>query len=62
MTYVLVIVSGGLIEAVKCFSDSQMAIKSLARYAKTMDITVDEAAVYSAKGMLVNAKQFLDDM
>jgi hypothetical protein len=62
MKCVLIEVSGGIIDEVKFFSDYKEAIDSLCHYARTMDPERQDAGVYSARGMLANAKEFLDDI
>lgn len=61
MKYVLVTVAGGIIEDVIFFDDPVMAVKSLDKYVKTMNVEYHDAAVYGPDGFVVNAKHFLDD-
>ena len=62
MKCVLIAVSGGIIDEVTFFADSKEAIDRLCRYARNMDPERQDAGVYSPKGMLANAKEFLDDI
>ena len=58
--YVLVKVSGGLINEVLFFEDATSTVKMLAEFVKTMNIQDDDAAVFGPKGLVANAKHFLD--
>ena len=61
MKYVLVTVSGGIIEEVLFFEDTLVAIQALFEYVKDMDVERNDAAVYGLDGMIANAKIFMDE-
>ena len=61
MKYVLVTVSGGIIDEVRFYDEQLMAIQQLSAFVKTMDLEDDDAAVYGPGGMIANAKAFLDE-
>ena len=61
MTYVLVTVSGGIVEDVRFFRDAAPALEALSAYVKDMNPESDDAALYGPDGMVANAKCFLDD-
>ena len=61
MKYVLVTLSGGILDEVTFFDKQEMAISSLSEYVKTMDPDDNDAGVFSREGMISNAKTFLDE-
>jgi len=61
MKYVLVTVSGGIIDEVKFYDEQLMAIQQLSAYVKAMNPENHDAAVYGPGGMIANAKAFLDE-
>jgi predicted nucleotidyltransferase len=61
MKYVLVTVSRGIIEQVIFFDDPGAAILALLEYVKTMNVEHNDAALYDFKGLIANAKHFLDE-
>ena len=60
MSYVLVTISGGLIDRVMFYDQAPGAIRALYRYVKTMDPDENDAAVYGPDELIANAKIFLD--
>lgn len=61
MNYVLVTVSGGIIEQVLFYDEEAEAIKALKEYVTTMDIERNDAAVYNPNGLISSAKDYLDE-
>ena len=61
MTHVLITVSGGIIDRVTFFDSELQALKTLANFVKGMDLHDDDAAVFGPKGLVANAKDFLDE-
>jgi hypothetical protein len=61
MKYVLVTVSGGIIDEVKFYDKQLMAIQQLTAYVRAMNLEDHDAAVYGPDGMIANAKAFLDE-
>jgi len=61
MTYVLIWLSGGIIEQVTFFDSKQQAVRTLADFVKGMDLHDDDAAVFGPEGLVANAKNFLDE-
>jgi len=61
MTYVLISLEGGLIDEVTYFDDPTQAIDALAGYVQHMTPDDQDAAIYSSRGMVANAKDFLND-
>ncbi len=61
MTHVLVTVTGGIIERVSFFDNKTLALTVLAHFVKRMNPEEDDAAVFSPRGLVANAKDFLDD-
>jgi hypothetical protein len=61
MKYVLITLSGGIIDHVAFFDNPQMAAKMLSDYVRHMNTERDDAALYSPDGLVANAKDFLDD-
>ena len=61
MKYVLVTVSGGIIDELRFYNEQLMAIQQLSAYVKAMNPEDHDAAVYGPGGMIANAKDFLDE-
>ena len=61
MTHVLVTVSGGIINRVTFFDCRPKALRALASFVKEMDPEEQDAAVFGPKGLVANAKNFLDE-
>ena len=61
MKYILITISGGIIDQVRFFDDGSMAIHALSDYVKSMNLEKEDAAVYDPDGMIANAKGFLDE-
>ena len=61
MNYVLIIVSGGIIDHVIFYDLAIEAVRALFKYVKTMNPEKDDAAVYGKEGLIANAKVFLDE-
>jgi len=60
LKYVLITLSGGIIDHVTFYEDAHKAILNLSEYVKTMDPDENDAAVYGPDGQIANAKLFLD--
>jgi hypothetical protein len=61
MTHVLVTVSRGIIGQVTFFNSALPAVRALAAFVKGMNVHDDDAAVFGPKGLVANAKSFLDE-
>lgn len=61
MASVLVTVSRGIIARVTLFETAALAVRALADFVKGMNVQDDDAAVFSAEGLVANAKSFLDE-
>jgi hypothetical protein len=61
MTYVLVTVSGGIIDRVVFFENRWQAVWELARFVSKMNLEKKDAAVYGPDGLLANAKALMDE-
>jgi hypothetical protein len=61
MKHVLVTVTGGIIERVTFFDSKSLALRVLAHFIKRMNPEEDDGAVFSRKGLVANAKDFLDE-
>lgn len=61
MNYVLITISGGIIDQVKFYQDGKEAYRSIEEFVQTMDPEKEDAGLYSQEGMVVNAKHFLDE-
>jgi hypothetical protein len=61
MKYVLVTVSGGIIDEVRFYDEQLMAIQQLSAFVKAMNPENHDAAVYGPGGMIANAKDFLNE-
>ena len=60
MKYVLILLSGGIIDQVTFYDDPHRAVSNLSDYVKAMDPEKHDAAVYGRDGLIANAKMFLD--
>jgi len=61
MQYVLITLSRGIIDQAVFFEDSQLAIQALSDHVKDMNPEYDDAALYDTRGLVANAKHFLDE-
>ncbi|MFC1885575.1 hypothetical protein ACFLZM_00785 [Thermodesulfobacteriota bacterium] len=61
MKFVLVTVSGGIIDEVRFYEDAMTAVQALFEYVKVMDVERSDAAVYGLEGMIANAKIFMGE-
>ena len=61
MTHILVTVTGGIIERVTFFDSKSLALRVLASFVKRMNPEEDDAAVFNREGLVVNAKDFLNE-
>lgn len=61
MKYVLIILSGGIIDQVTFYDDPHKAVLNLSGYVRAMDPEKHDAAVYGPDGLIANAKLFLDE-
>ena len=61
MKYVLILLSGGIIDQVTFYDEAHRAVTNLSDYVKAMDPEKHDAAVYGPDGMIANAKLFLDE-
>ena len=61
MTYVLITVCGGIIERVTFFDNKALALRVLAYFVKRMNPEEDDGAVFNSKGLVANAKDFLEE-
>jgi len=59
--FVLITVSGGVINDVVFYFGAKEALLALASFVKEMDIERQDAVIYNRKGYFANAKEFLDD-
>lgn len=60
MKYVLITISGGLIDQVTFYDEAHSAVLGLSEYVKHMDLDENDAAVYGPEGLIANAKLFLE--
>lgn len=60
-TFVLITVSGGIVNDVVFFFDAKDALLELASFVKEMDFERQDAVIYNRQGYFANAKDFLDD-
>ena len=58
----LVKVSKGIIEEVTFFQESQPAVDALKDYVSSMNVENDDAAVYAPDGIIMTAKEILDEI
>ncbi|MGD0919478.1 MAG: hypothetical protein ABSB22_23810 [Thermodesulfobacteriota bacterium] len=61
MTHVLITVSGGIIDQVTFFDCRPKALRALASFVKGMNPEEEDAAVFDPKGLVVNAKNLLNE-
>ena len=61
MRYVLVTLSGGIIERVELFDSAKAAVQALSDYVRRMNPEKDDAEVFGPGGLIACAKDFLDD-
>ena len=61
MKYVLIILSGGIIDLVTFYESPYVAVANLAKYTKEMNPEKNDAAVYGPDGIVANAKIFMDE-
>ena len=61
MIYALVKIGRGIIDEVLFYFEEKEALKAMDVVAKTMNPEHDDAAVFGPDGMVVNAKNFLDE-
>ena len=61
MRYVLVTLSGGIIERVELFDSAKAAVQALSEYVRRMNPEKDDAEVFGPGGLIACAKDFLDD-
>jgi len=61
LKYVLIILSGGIIDQVTFYDDPHRAVSNLSDYVKAMDPEKHDAAVYGPDGLIANAKLFLNE-
>jgi hypothetical protein len=61
LKYVLILLSGGIIDQVTFYDDPHRAISNLSDYVRAMDPEKHDAAVYGPDGLIANAKVFLDE-
>ena len=61
MRYVLVTLSGGIIERVSLFDNAKAAVQALSDYVRRMNPEKDDAEVFGPGGLIACAKEFLDE-
>ena len=61
MSYVLITISGGLIERVTFYDQASGAIRELYGYVKTMNPEENDAAVYGPDELIANANIFMNE-
>jgi hypothetical protein len=61
LKYVLITLSGGIIDQVTFYDSEDVAVENLAKYVKDMNPEENDAAVYGPDGIVANAKIFLDE-
>jgi hypothetical protein len=61
MKYVLIILSGGIIDQVAFYDDPYIAVGNLAKYVMDMNPEKNDAVVYGPGGIVANAKNFMDE-
>jgi len=57
---VLITILGGLIDQVKFFKGSMLAVSALSNFVQTMDPENEDAGIYDKDKLIANAKDFLD--
>ena len=60
MKYVLITLSGGIIDQVTFYDAVYVAVANLAEYVKGMNPEKNDAVVYGPDGIVANAKIFMD--
>jgi len=60
LKYVLILLSGGIIDQVIFYNEAHRAVSNLSDYVKSMDAEKHDAAVYGPDGLIANSKLFLD--
>ena len=61
MKYVLITLSGGIIDQVTFYDDPYIAVGNLAKYVMDMNPEKNDAVVYGPGGIVANAKSFMDE-
>ena len=61
MRYVLVTLSGGIIERVALYDSAKAAVQALSDYVRRMNPEKDDAEVFGPGGLTACAKDFLDE-
>jgi len=61
LKYVLILLSGGIINQVTFYDEAHRAVMNLSDYVRAMDPEKHDAAVYGPDGLIANAKVFLDE-
>ncbi len=61
MKYVLITLSGGIIDLVTFYESPYVAVANLAKYTKDMNPERNDAVVYGSDGIVANAKIFMDE-
>ena len=61
MRYVLVTLSGGIIERVSLYDSAKAAVQALSDYVRRMNPEKDDAEVFGPCGLIACAKEFLDE-
>ena len=61
MKYVLITLSGGIIDQVTFYDDPYIAVGNLAKYVMDMNSEKNDAVVYGPGGIVANAKSFMDE-
>ena len=61
MKYVLITLSGGIIDQVTFYDGPYVAVANLAEYVKGMNPEKNDAVVYGPDGIVANAKIFMDE-
>jgi hypothetical protein len=59
--YVLIIISGAIIDQVIFYDNPSTAVHDLSEFVKTMNPEKHDAAVYGPEGLISNTKDFLDE-
>lgn len=60
MKYVLITITGGIVNQVTFHENARFALANLSEYVKEMISDKEDAAVYGPEGLITNAKLFLD--
>jgi len=61
LKYVLITLSGGIIDQVTFYDGPYVAVANLAKFTKEMNPEKNDAAVYGPDGIVANAKIFMDE-